>query len=126
MGGRNQMGCRTASSRGDREVPRSRGVRNCVWGCGFRARLFEFDPSKSQANKAGHDIDFKEALALWPDENRIEIPARTSDEDRFLVIGTIAGKCWSGVVTYLGDVVRIISVRRSRSEEESLYEGESE
>ena len=60
------------------------------------------------------------------DENRIEIPARTSDEDRFLVIGTIAGKCWSGVITYRGDVVRIISMRRSLSEEVRSYEGKSE
>jgi uncharacterized DUF497 family protein len=87
---------------------------------------FEFDPAKSEANKAKHGIDFAEAMALWEDENRIEIPARTSEEDRFLVIGMISGKCWSGVITYRGDVIRIISMRRSRSEEVRLYEGESE
>jgi len=87
---------------------------------------FEFDPAKSEANKAKHGIDFNEAMELWDDENRIEIPARTTDESRFLVIGRIAGRHWSGVITYRGDRTRIVSVRRSRSEEVRLYDGEGE
>jgi len=47
---------------------------------------------------------------------------KTSDEQRFLVVGRISGKHWSGVITYRGDRVRIISVRRSRKEEIDLYE----
>jgi hypothetical protein len=39
------------------------------------------------------------------------------------VIGRIEGKHWSAVVTYRGEVVRIISVRRSRAEEVIFYEG---
>jgi uncharacterized protein len=54
---------------------------------------------------------------------RIEIPARTEDEPRWLVAGQIDGKHWSVVVTYRGDQVRIISARRSRKEEVTLYEG---
>jgi hypothetical protein len=84
---------------------------------------FEFDASKSAANKAKHGIDFTEAQVLWLDEMRIEIPARTADEPRFLVIGVIAGRHWSAVITYRGDRVRIISVRRSRPEEIAIYEG---
>jgi uncharacterized protein len=37
--------------------------------------------------------------------------------------GKIAGKHWSGVITYRSDSIRIISVRRSRKEEVALYEG---
>jgi uncharacterized DUF497 family protein len=40
----------------------------------------------------------------------LEVPVRTSDEPRFLVVGKIAGKSWSGIITYRGDAVRIISV----------------
>jgi uncharacterized DUF497 family protein len=83
---------------------------------------FEFDPTKSQTNKTKHGIDFLEAQALWDDPDLVEIPARTTDEARFLVIGKIAGKHWSGVITYRGDRIRIISVRRSRSEEIEIYE----
>ena len=84
--------------------------------------MFEYDPAKSQANKAKHGIDFEEARALWDDPNLLEVPARTSDEPRFLVIGRIADKHWSAVVTYRADRVRIISVRRAREEEIVAYE----
>jgi len=86
---------------------------------------FEFDPKKSDSNKQKHGLDFYEARALWDDPDLIEIPVQTIDEPRYLVIGMIEGKHWSGVVTYRGDNVRIISVRRSRKEEVEIYESES-
>jgi uncharacterized DUF497 family protein len=86
---------------------------------------FEFDPKKSYSNKQKHGIDFYEARALWDDTDLIEIPVQTIDEPRYLVIRMIEGKHWSDVVTYRGDNVRIISVRRSRKEEVEIYESES-
>ena len=83
---------------------------------------FEFDEEKSAANKEKHGIDFVEAQLLWFDSNLVEIPARTVDEPRFLMIGTIADVHWSVVVTYREERVRIISVRRSRREEVEIYE----
>ena len=83
---------------------------------------FEFDPNKSRANRRRHGIDFEEAQALWSDSDLIEIPARTTDEPLFLVIGAIGGKHWSGVITYRGERTRIISVRRSSKEEIDIYE----
>ena len=83
---------------------------------------FEFDVQKSTANKAKHGIDFVEAQALWDDPDLIEIPARTSDEPRFLVIGKIEGKLWSAIFTYRNEQIRLISVRRSRREEVTIYE----
>ena len=84
---------------------------------------FEFDEAKSLTNKSKHGIDFVEAQLLWLDGMLIEIPARTSDEPRFLVVGRIGTQHWSAVVTYRDDRVRIISVRRARSEEVEIYEG---
>jgi hypothetical protein len=84
---------------------------------------FEFDPEKTGKNKEKHGIDFYEAQALWDDPDLIEIPAKTEDEARFIVIGKIAGVHWSGVIKYRGDAVRIISVRPSRKEKIDLYEG---
>jgi len=46
---------------------------------------FEFDASKSAANKAKHGIDFVEAQLLWLEPDRIELPARPVDEPRFPV-----------------------------------------
>jgi uncharacterized DUF497 family protein len=84
--------------------------------------VFEFDERKSQANFKKHGIDFVEAQELWTDPYFIEIPAKTSDEPRFLVIGRIKGKHWSAVVTPRNHSIRIISVRRSRKEEVAIYE----
>jgi len=85
---------------------------------------FEFDSKKSDDNKKKHGIDFCEAQALWDDPDFIEIPVKSSDEPRFLVIGKISGKLWSGVITYRKEKIRIISVRRSRKEEVDIYESE--
>jgi len=59
---------------------------------------FEFDLQKNESNKQKHGIDFYEAQELWDDPDFIEIPVMTSDEPRFLVIGKISGKHWSGVI----------------------------
>ena len=85
--------------------------------------LFEFDEAKSRGNKAKHGIDFAEAQGLWLDDTLVEIPARTEDEQRFVVIGVIGDKHWSAVITYRNDSIRLISVPRSRDEEVALYEG---
>ena len=83
---------------------------------------FEFDRSKSESNKQKHGIDFNEAKELWEDPDYVEIPVKTSDEPRFLTIGKITGKSWTGVITYRSENIRIISVRRSRKEEIDIYE----
>jgi hypothetical protein len=83
---------------------------------------FEFDEKKSQTNLEKHGIDFVDAQRLWDDTDLLEIPAKTVDEPRSLVIGIISGIHWSGVITCRGNRIRIISVRRSRKEEVSLYE----
>ena len=84
---------------------------------------FAFNPDKSVANQKKHGIDFAEAQLLWRDDMLLEIPARTTDEPRFLIIGKIGNEHWSAVVTYRQDRIRIISVRRSREEEVEVYEG---
>ena len=71
---------------------------------------FEFDPKKSDCNKQKYGIDFYEAQALWDDPDLIEILVKTIDEPRHLVIGKIAEKYWSGVITYRDEKIRIISV----------------
>jgi len=83
---------------------------------------FEFDPKKSDSNKNKHGIDFTEAQKLWNDVDLLEIPAKTTDEMRFLVIGIIGEKYWAGIITYRDNNIRIISVRRARNEEIELYE----
>jgi hypothetical protein len=85
---------------------------------------FEYDRDKSAENRRKHGIDFEEAQALWADPVLVEVPARTGDEPRWLLIGKIGQKHWSAVVTRRGENVRLISVRRSRDEEVKIYESE--
>jgi uncharacterized DUF497 family protein len=83
---------------------------------------FEFDAAKSESNRTKHGIDFVLAQGLWNDPMLLEIPAKTDDEPRFLVVGQMSGKHWSAVITYRGGNIRLISVRRARAEEVALYE----
>ena len=93
-----------------------------IWYSFYTMPGFEFDPDKSESNRAKHGIDFDVAQALWRDPDMLEIPAKTSDQPRYLVVGRIRGQHWSAVICYRGGDVRSISVRRARTEEVALYE----
>jgi uncharacterized DUF497 family protein len=85
-------------------------------------RYFVFDEAKSRANKLKHGIDFVEAQALWDDDRLALTDGRSVAEARYIVVGSVAGKHWSAVVTFRGGAIRIISVRRSRNSEVTAYE----
>lgn len=82
---------------------------------------FEFDPQKSEANKAKHGIDFVAAQELWYDPNKKTIAASYREEVRLLTVGSIEGVVWTGVFTLRGNRIRIISVRRARKAERLSY-----
>ena len=81
---------------------------------------FEFDPQKSETNRAKHGIDFVEAQALWKSKH-VVIGAKDALEKRYMVIGTIGPEHWSAIITYRGARIRIISVRRSTAAEIDMY-----
>jgi hypothetical protein len=85
---------------------------------------FEFDEPKSRANKAKHGIDFVEAQDLWLDGELLRLTAHSFTEPRYLFVGRIGDTHWSAIATYRGEVIRLISVRRSRPQEVAAYEGE--
>jgi hypothetical protein len=85
--------------------------------------VFEYDPVKSEANRAKHGIDFAEAQALWDDEERIVAPALSAGEQRWMLVGRIEDRLWSAIFTFRDEGIRIISVRRSRPKEVAQYEG---
>jgi uncharacterized DUF497 family protein len=73
---------------------------------------FEYDPKKSEANKAKHGIDFEEAKALWDDPNLLVVDSQHSSENRKLGVAQLSNKFWSAIFTMRGENVRLISVRR--------------
>jgi uncharacterized DUF497 family protein len=83
---------------------------------------FEFDPTKSAANKAKCGIDFEEAQELWGDMAGIVVQAKkTTGEVRFARIAKYKGKVWFCVYTIRGSTIRIITTRRARQYEEAYY-----
>ncbi|MCK5491742.1 MAG: BrnT family toxin [Candidatus Omnitrophica bacterium] len=81
---------------------------------------FEYNSDKSKNNKNKHDIDFEQAKVIWNEDNII-IPALTTDEQRYMIIGKIKNKFYSCIFTMRGEKIRIISCRRSRPKEERMY-----
>ncbi len=85
--------------------------------------LFIYDVRKSTSNALKHGIDFEQAQAIWDDPRRVEVPARSDGEPRWIVIGRRDGRLWIAVFTRRGGAVRIISARRARKGEERMHEG---
>lgn len=83
---------------------------------------FEYDPNKSQINLAKHGIDFEEAQQLWQDFRRIILDTRSETESRWITVGNIQQKYWTAVYTIRNSKIRLISVRRARTNEVNLYE----
>jgi uncharacterized protein len=84
--------------------------------------LFEYDLQKSKSNQKKHGINFVDGQKLFADPHLIIAEARTEDEPRYLAIGKIENRCWSAIITFRNDKVRLISIRRSRPEEVVIYE----
>jgi uncharacterized DUF497 family protein len=83
---------------------------------------FEWDPHKSVLNKEKHGIGFPEARALWNDTGLVLLPSRFPDEPCYLALAKIGQTHWTAIITERGESIRIISVRRSRPNEQILYE----
>ena len=85
---------------------------------------FEYDHEKNTENRRKHGIDFEQAQSLWSDPMVVEIPARVTDEPRWVVIGKISSRHGSAVITRRGENIRLVSVRRCRDEEVAIYDSQ--
>ena len=83
---------------------------------------FEYDEHKSHSNKQKHGIDFEESKVLFSDDLVAIGVNSLKSELRYLAVGRLEGKFYTVIYTYRGLKVRIISTRRSRKNEEKLYE----
>jgi uncharacterized DUF497 family protein len=82
---------------------------------------FDFDPEKSRGNLEEHGIDFETAQSLWLDERRVTFDTPFQDEKRGGVIAAYRERLWCAIYTIRDQSIRIISVRRARENEESIY-----
>lgn len=83
----------------------------------------EFNPDKAQANLDKHGVSFTEAMLVFFDTHRLDEPDRRKDygEVRRIVIGEIEGRVFVVVYTLRGDVIRLISARKSNEREQRKY-----
>ena len=88
----------------------------------YTAMVFEFDEAKNLSNQSKHGIDFFEAQKLWDDPDALELPARSGAESRRMIVARHKEVIWAAIFTERGNAIRIISVRRARTNEEALYE----
>lgn len=85
---------------------------------------FEWDPDKNEANFAKHGISFVAAASVFDDPNHIELDSSKleHDEVRNKAIGVVGSKLFTVIYTDRGDIRRIISARRSRTNERRQYD----
>jgi uncharacterized protein len=83
-------------------------------------RAFEWDENKSTLNRIKHGLDFDDATEVFYGPILLRQSDR-NNEERFVAIGFLDRRPISVIFTRRGTVVRIISARRARKNEERAY-----
>ena len=87
---------------------------------------FEWDPSKSAANKRKHGVAFEEAESAFADDHALLIddPGHSDTEDRFVLLG-LSAKLRVLVVVHCyrkaDAIIRIMSARKATKPEQQRY-----
>lgn len=85
--------------------------------------LVTFDAGKDAINRSKHGVPLAFDARVFEDQAVAIVPTvRTGDEEeRFKAVGMVDGKLWTAVHVWRGEVVRLISVRRSNAGEQRNY-----
>ncbi len=83
----------------------------------------EFDRAKDEANRRKHGLSLAFGARIFDDPDLLIVPTiRDRDgEERYKAIGMVAGKLYTAVHVWRGEVVRFLSARRSNRGEEEAY-----
>ena len=84
---------------------------------------FDWDPAKNAENERKHGVSFADAVGLW-DDLYVEVEEIAYSEDgeqRNAILGRLSGKIYVAIWTKRGEVIRLISVRRARKNEEEVF-----
>ena len=84
---------------------------------------FEWDEAKNQANRRKHGLDFADAPLVFAGPIlTFEDQRRPYGEQRYLTVGTLAGRMVVIAHTLRGDATRIISMRKANARESARYQ----
>ena len=101
------------------EADRDRGAKclDLLWG-----EYFEWDAEKNALNLKKHGIDFRDAAAVFDDDDRMEFydEAHSETEDRFNIIGMVRDVLFV-VYTERRERIRMISARKATAYEKKIY-----
>jgi uncharacterized DUF497 family protein len=81
---------------------------------------FEWDEQKNLLNRAKHGIDFEDAVDIFYGPI-IFRQSNRNNEERWIAIGSLESRLIAVIFTRRTDVIRIISARRARENEEREY-----
>ena len=81
---------------------------------------FEWDDDKSATNLGKHGIDFADAIDIFYGRVILRQSDR-NNEERWIAIGSLENRLIAVIFTRRADVIRIISARRARKNEEREY-----
>lgn len=85
---------------------------------------FEWDEDKSSANLAKHRTSFEEASEIFHGPVIVHASNR-NNEERWIAIGKSFGRTVAVIFTRRNDLIRIISARHPRPNEERAYRNAS-
>jgi uncharacterized DUF497 family protein len=88
--------------------------------------LLEFDEAKSANNLKERGIGFERFAEMDLETVIVEDTRADCEERRVRLFGSIDGRLHVAVITYRGDRVRVISLRRANRREERKYAKEPE
>lgn len=80
----------------------------------------EFDPAKDARNRAKHGVGLAE-YALIDAAATVATEVVRSGERRTVILAPLGGRIHQAVVTFRGDAVRVISLRKANKREVRLY-----
>lgn len=89
---------------------------------------FQWDPVKASTNQTRHGKSCEDVLSAFADPLSITYPdpKRSSDEDRFLLIGlSVQDQVLVVSHVFRADCVRIISARKATPKERRFYESQA-
>ena len=86
---------------------------------------YEWDTRKARTNLVKHGVDFADATGVFEDDSGVTIPdPYAMDEPRWITVGMdTLGRLLVVVYTWRGDIIRLISARKTTPRERLQYEG---
>jgi uncharacterized protein len=82
---------------------------------------FEWEESKRERTLTERKLDFADAFLFFDGRPALHQPTPRDGEDRWKTTALIEGKFFTVVWIWRGEVIRIISMRRSHEQEERKY-----